>query len=276
MKKILMVLMSFILASPMVGCGGVSDYASNMKARENIALYENKYNSSALKTITDVIKEIIRPFDEQKEAVIEDTIADIKASLNSDYQETFKRIPTNDSQYALSWMGTAIMRMSDNASAIAIVTAKEHGRAEMARARSEAIKYLEPIVKAIYDKHTEEFGTPPTAIQLGMALVQQVPFVATVGGMYGLGVAGIDAATAKLTGTFNGSPVNTAKGGVGGATQGGKVNANVGGDASVTDDMLSDNLTGLGGMNLDGSQSKPVTNITETITDNSQTTITQP
>jgi len=71
---------------------------------------------------------------------------------------------------------------------------EQQGKAEIMRARAQAINYMVPMIESIYAQHMNDFGTPMSSNEVWAKLVGNIPFVATVTGMYALGAAGVDAA----------------------------------------------------------------------------------
>lgn len=64
----------------------------------------------------------------------------------------------------------------------------------IAQQRNEAIKFLIPVIRDIYRQQQLDLKAPPTAADVALAFVKQIPFMATVAGMYGLGAKGLEAA----------------------------------------------------------------------------------
>lgn len=217
------------------GCGK-SNYQSNMDARSKQKLYSEKYKSQSTGTIMKVITNILNPIEKQAVGDIKNQI-ELQKLKNADkinmYSQSGILMPKNENEYAMAWMGTALVRMADNDLKETVQLIKSHGEAEIARARAEAIRYLTPLVKAIYNDLEKDMGTPPTWADVGVALINQVPFVATVAGMYGLGVKGIENAGIEIAGTFTDSSIAT-DGSVAGA--GNARSSRSGADASSSGD----------------------------------------
>jgi hypothetical protein len=72
--------------------------------------------------------------------------------------------------------------------------------------RPEIIRELVPMIEHIYKQQQLEMEAPVTSGEVALAFVNQIPFMATVGGMYALGAAGLDAAGDNISATVsNGS-----------------------------------------------------------------------
>ncbi len=234
----LVVCLVIMLALILQSCANSSRnvYEKNVTQR---TLFKAKYGAKAVDSVMQVVEKVVAPFEEQYQVSIEDQIKLIQAKADaSNFMMTKDSIlaPSSEAQYAMSWMGALLLRSIDNSTQETIAMIKAHGDAELARARAQAIEYLTPIIEKIYATMQEENGgAPPSIEQIGIEFVKQIPFVATIGGMYALGAKGIEAATAKISGTFTNSSVATGKG------------AQSAAGASRTGGSSGDNLTEIAG-----------------------------
>jgi len=72
--------------------------------------------------------------------------------------------------------------------------------------KADMVESLMPMVAKIYTQQPFSAKAPVSSGEVAMALVKQIPFMFTVAGMYGLGVAGIENAGQQITATLdNGS-----------------------------------------------------------------------
>lgn len=189
MKRSIAIWMIFILlaTSPMFmfGCSDKA-YVANMKMRENTTLFRENSRARAMEAISGSIKIIIDTV--EGEYVKQETD---KATKNSFVD---KLGSTNGNNFAIAVLGDIVVTMSNN-----------QMKAEMMRARAQAISYLQPIVESIYNGIQErDPGTPTTMNDIGKTLMGHVPFLATVAGMYGLGYQGMKSAGDTITNTFGG------------------------------------------------------------------------
>ena len=70
--------------------------------------------------------------------------------------------------------------------------------------KPDIIRELVPMIQSIYTQQQLEMDAPVTSGAVAMAFVKQIPFMATVGGMYALGAAGLDAAGDTISATVTG------------------------------------------------------------------------
>jgi len=179
------VVVSVLAVFLLSGCA--EEYRSNMQARKEIAWAESTNQRLATSEVMGVISKILNPIEKEskkqseEKSIIKLETRGVKSSVSS------------DSAYALGLMAQVMGKM-----------VAWQGRAEIMRARAEAIRYLTPIIEAIYSQHMQDFGTPMSTNQLLSKLFDQIPFVATVGGMYGLGVSGIQNAGDSIAATLSG------------------------------------------------------------------------
>ena len=201
----LMVVLMIVSPTMMLtGCGDKA-YVANMKYREHKALYQSQGRANAMSAITTAIQAIIK--------TVEGDYATQKEKEASEKKESFtSKLNATGNDFAVAVLGDIVVHITDR-----------HAEAEMMRARAEAIRYLEPIVAQIYKETEEEIGTPPTSMHVAMKFVENLPFLATVYGMYKLGTAGIENAgnkvinnldngssqTGQQTGTGNTGPTTT-------------------------------------------------------------------
>ena len=150
-------ILSLLLAIVMAISGCAREYEANMKARENMALYQFKYQQQAVDSVMSAVKVLIKPLE-----------------IQWSYKNTDKPICDDGSNAML----TAMREML-----------RWHGMAELERARAQAIQYLTPIIQAIYAQHLQNFGTPMSTNELLARVANNIPLMTTVAGMYGLGVS---------------------------------------------------------------------------------------
>ncbi len=227
-KRVLsvLVIMSMLLAS----C--TAEYKEHMQANKEIAWVQTTNQRLAVGELVKIINAVVKPFEEEYVAQTlgvpseNVTVATDENGLPYIAATKVKENPTTDMQYALftmKGMFDALMEYQHRETMARI-------KLDLARIRVEAIRYLQPIIEKIYDQHLVDNNKPPSTNDVLIALVKQIPFVATVGGMYGLGVAGIEAAGNKISGTFTNSSVATDKA----ASASGFGRANTGDNASAS------------------------------------------
>ena len=181
-KIISALLVTFVLS----GCA--REYEANMNARKQIAWTQTTNQRLATADVMHVIEKVLAPFEEQA-----------KIQQEKDGVVLFgnrTKIPAGDN-YAMFLMAETMGKMIE-----------WQGRAEIMRARAQAIQYLTPIIQSIYSQHMSDFGTPMTTNEVYAKLVGQIPFVATIGGMYALGREGIKQAGDSLSAS-EGSTINS-------------------------------------------------------------------
>ena len=72
--------------------------------------------------------------------------------------------------------------------------------------KPEIVRELVPMIEKIYTQQQLDMEAPVTSGAVAMAFVKQIPFMATVAGMYGLGLAGVENAGDTINATVsNGS-----------------------------------------------------------------------
>jgi len=186
------------------GCAS-SNYQQYARSNADQTLYRSTNQRETLRNVTTTIKDILKPFEEQAQAKIQ----------NSMVQAQRMPMPTNDIQYAFYSM-----------SQMAIEASRWNGMARLADARERAVAHLQPIVMAIYDKQDAPLKAPLTAADVLNNFTDKIPFLGTIGGMYGLGVAAIDKVGDKISVSMRDGDNN-----VGNGTQG-----NAGGNTAVGSD----------------------------------------
>lgn len=185
MKRIVVWLMVVFMVFPpifLTGCANDA-YEANMRHRSNKAMFQEAGRAKAMEAITGAINAIIKTvegeYKKQKENEVRTKFVD--------------KIGADGNNFAVAVLGDIVVRMNDS-----------HTEAEMMRARADAIRYLEPIVANIYREETDNLGVPATTFDVAMKFIEQIPFVATVWGMYKLGTAGIENAGTSLANNING------------------------------------------------------------------------
>jgi len=185
-KKIISFAIVISFSIPLVSCSDKA-YIANMDYRKQKAFYNGQSRSTALRNIMQLTNTIINVVEKEATKELEQ-----KKLLRLEANSRKIRAMT-DNQFMFATFADVFKTQIEATS-----------RVELARARSEAIRYLQPIIAAIYQEQSEKIGTPTTMNDIGMKFMEQLPFLSTVAGMYGLGEAGISAAGDKLTATFNG------------------------------------------------------------------------
>lgn len=192
MRRIVaLLLMTVMIMPPLMLSSGCSDsaYIANMKMRENRALFRSKGNAQALDAITRAIESIIQTVEGDYKA---DQAEKVKKSTFTSTLQGDSKIDGHNN-FAVAVLGDIVVHMTD-----------KHAEAEMMRARAQAIEYLQPIVEAIYQQKYEEIGVPPTSMDVAKDFVGNLPFLATVYGMYKLGTAGIENAGNRIVNNLSG------------------------------------------------------------------------
>lgn len=182
MKKIISSLFIVLLLG---GCA--NEYHDNMQARKEIAWTQATNQRLAVSDIMNITNKLIEPFEVEKYKELQSQVIQIKPSKDD---------------YALVLLSNLFQRMLDH-----------QARMEIARARAEVFRYLVPIIQSIYEQNMANFGTPMSTNEVLAQLVGQIPFVATVGGMYALGYQGIKNAGDQVNATLSDNAMLNHKGG---------------------------------------------------------------
>jgi len=165
---------SLMIIAAMVVSGCSAEYKANMHARETIELYRSQGRTAAMRTVMQAVGMIIRPIEVQYKYE--------QAALVG------QPSPLGQDDVYQSDLLTAMRDLM-----------RWHGMAELARARALAVQYLAPIVQAIYQDGAADFGTPMTTNELVARMAGNLPILATVAGMYGLGTAAARYAGDRIT-----------------------------------------------------------------------------
>jgi hypothetical protein len=188
MKKVMVWLMLLIFPVSMVGCGK-SNYEQNMQTRKEMKYYEEFGRARVMDTVSTIVTKVIHP-------------AFSEAAKNQIYDQfKLQYAPSNDTQYALAAVAN-----------IALAQAFSSMQVQLEQAKANVMEYMVPIVESIMKKHEEQFGTPATWEDVAKDLVGNIPFLATVGGMYFLGAKAIENAGTHIVGQFTDSEVQTGPG----------------------------------------------------------------
>ncbi|RKZ98623.1 MAG: hypothetical protein DRQ46_01595 [Gammaproteobacteria bacterium] len=215
MKKYIPVLLALLV---LAGCA--REYESNMQARKEIAWSQATNQRMAVQDVMAVVAKILNPFEEQAIIQAQQRFNEQPVVLGSSNAKT----PVGDN-YAMYLFAETMGKMIE-----------QQGQAEIMRARAQAINFMVPIIQAIYAQNMADFGTPMSSNDVWAKLVGNIPFVATVGGMYALGAKGIDAAGDTITATLSeGSTLNNR----GSQATGGSLI----GDGSISESSSSSTLT---------------------------------
>ena len=167
-----------------------------MQARKEIAWSQSTNQRMAAHDVMAVVAKILNPFEEQARMQAQEKFNEGQDVIVLGSTNT--KTPSGDN-YAMFLFAEVMGKMIE-----------QQGKAEIMRARAQAINYMVPMIEAIYSQHMADFGTPMSTNAVLAKLVDQIPFVATVGGMYGLGVSGIDAAGDTIAATLSdGSTFNS-------------------------------------------------------------------
>jgi len=214
-KKYIPVLLALLV---LAGCA--REYESNMQARKEIAWSQTTNQRMAVQDVMAVVAKIPNPFEEQARIQAQQRFNEQPVVLGSSNAKT----PVGDN-YAMYLFAETMGKMIE-----------QQGQAEIMRARAQAINFMVPIIQAIYAQNMADFGTPMSSNDVWAKLVGNIPFVATVGGMYALGAKGIDAAGDTITATLSeGSTLNNR----GSQATGGSLI----GDGSISESSSSSTLT---------------------------------
>lgn len=182
MKKLIISGCIFLLM--VSGCS--KEYTAKQATISQVAYTESSNKRIAVGTVMQVVEKLIVPFEKMYKE---------KTVINTDRIK-----PTTDIQYGFYYM-----------SELAMQHIRSTERVDLQRIRVEVFKAVQPIIAKIYDDHIDLGGDPLTVNGLLAKLVDQVPFMATVAGMYGLGVEAARKAGDQIAATFNGDntgPVN--------------------------------------------------------------------
>lgn len=173
MKQMIGVFLCVMITIGTAGCGALNDaYESNMRMRSDQALYKETNRAKAAEAISGAIKVIIG-------SVETEAVKQNEANQKSRFTDRVNGSGSSD--FAVAVLGDVMLAMVEGQS-----------KAEIARARAQAIQYLEPILAQIYKDEYEKIGTPLSAGDVVAKFMDNIPFLATVAGMYGLGKAGIE------------------------------------------------------------------------------------
>ena len=203
--------------------GCAREYEANMQARKEIAWTQTTNQRMAVQDIMEVVNRILNPFEEEYKRQIE--LKPEVVVIGGSYKK-----PSGDN-YAMFLFAETMGKMIE-----------QQGKADIMRARAQAIQYMIPIIEGIYAQNLMDFGTPMSTNDVLGKLVAQVPFLATVGGMYALGAKGIDAAgdtISAVDSVVNNGGVQASEGAtaVGGDYSGSDMAGN---DITTTTDTVSD------------------------------------
>ena len=203
--------------------GCAREYEANMQARKEIAWTQTTNQRMAVQDIMEVVNRILNPFEEEYKRQIE--LKPEVVVIGGSYKK-----PSGDN-YAMFLCAETMGKMIE-----------QQGKADIMRARAQAIQYMIPIIEGIYAQNLMDFGTPMSTNDVLGKLVAQVPFLATVGGMYALGAKGIDAAgdtISAVDSVVNNGGVQASEGAtaVGGDYSGSDMAGN---DITTTTDTVSD------------------------------------
>jgi hypothetical protein len=188
---------SIIMCLPLLFVPACGSYKANMRARSDMELYESKYQAEMVESVSNILK----VFDDQARFEAEQKIEKLKEEIGQtapDYRAG-RRDASNVSEFAIAEIASLMHRQLDNQSRQTIALIRSNTEERIWRARGEAMEYASKMVDSIMNEQDEEFGTPSTPEDIFIALVKQTPFLATVGGMYGLGKAGIDNAGTTIS-----------------------------------------------------------------------------
>lgn len=181
MKKLILIFLFLSLS----GCGlisGETDYQASVQAKKesntNIAINQRMAIDSVFHHISTIIKPFEKQYTEENKESTENLVAPEEGNID---------------HYAIYVLGKININQGK----------REHER-ELARIRVEVFRYLQPIIESIYSQQYEQMGTPMTINQVVSKLFDQIPFVATVAGMYGLGVEGMRKAGDEIYNTIEG------------------------------------------------------------------------
>ncbi len=210
-----------VLLSLLIFAGCAREYEANMQARKEIVWSQSTNQRMAVQDVMAVVAKILNPFEEQARIQAQQRFNEqpgiVLGSSNA-------KTPVGDN-YAMYLFATTMGKMIE-----------QQGQAEIMRARAQAINFMVPIIQAIYAQNMADFGTPMASNDVWAKLVGNIPFVATVGGMYALGAKGIDAAGDTITATLSeGSTLNNR----GSQATGGSIV----GSGSITESSSSQTLT---------------------------------
>ena len=106
--------------------------------------------------------------------------------------------------------------------------------------KPDVIRELVPMIEKIYTQQQLEMEAPVTSGAVALAFVKQIPFMATVAGMYGLGVSGIENAGDTISATVSNGSSFANNGGVA-SSELGITNAGEGSSTSMDNTFTTDN-----------------------------------
>lgn len=171
--------------------GCAREYEANMSARSQIAYTESTNRRMAVGEVMDAVGVVISGFETAYNKKKDDEIENILSSSSN-------TIVLSDVQYGFQQISN-----------ITIAIINSHAEQELARLRVEVFKYLTPIIEAIYKDHADKMGTPMSTNEVVASLIKQVPFLATVAGMYGLGYQGMKSAGDTISNNISGDNTGT-------------------------------------------------------------------
>ena len=177
-----------VLLSLLIFAGCAREYEANMQARKEIVWSQSTNQRMAVQDVMAVVAKILNPFEEQARIQAQDQFNEQPMTV---LKSSGTKTPVGDN-YAMYLFAITMGKMIE-----------QQGQAEIMRARAQAINFMVPIIQAIYAQNMADFGTPMSTNEVWAKLVGNIPFVATVGGMYALGAKGIDAAGDTITATLS-------------------------------------------------------------------------
>ena len=110
--------------------------------------------------------------------------------------------------------------------------------------KPDIIRELVPMIKEIYTQQQLDMVAPVTSGEVAIAFVKTIPFMATVAGMYGLGVSGIENAGNTITATVSNGSSFANDGGI--ATSDFNVTNSGEGSVSMDNNFTDDSRTDYG------------------------------
>ncbi len=176
-----------VLLLPLFLGGCAAEYKAKQEADIQIATVQEVNRARAVQSIMKVVIDSfeavkITQVEKRKAGAVVEEPMPIGEPMDSD----------SDIQYAFFVMGS-VFQQSIEMSA----------RVQIAQARMQAIVFMRPIIEALYPVKSGR-KDPITVNGVLSKLVDQVPFMSAMGGMYGLGVEGVQSAGDIITSTING------------------------------------------------------------------------
>lgn len=169
-KLIAMIMVSVFVLST-VGCLK-SSYQSHTEYKSTKAIADAVSRPKALRAITSIVSDILDP---------------LESAVRGKY------VQANTNTYLLknTYIDGAGNEVTFTVGDIVTPIVNKFLDRDIAIARANAIQYLTPIVEAIY-KDSSNDNAPMTAAQVFSKLMDNIPIMTTVLGMYGLGVGMVD------------------------------------------------------------------------------------